>query len=243
MSGSLPALRPARLHPFGLVAKWLTGRDILETLGWRRAVLEAGPWLLDRRYTFFRYDLRKVPAIRPAAIPIELERAGAGNLSDFLALRPGYYTRRLLEKRLDRGHVGYLIRSGGRPVLSRWIFLQRVYLPYFRRTLVLGERDAYTDETFTARPFRRMGIFSASLSLTQAAVREMGLEWNFAAVASWNATPLKDVPRAGGIAFGGCRIIRRRGRRSVIWTGGVDDRGDGTIAFLEPDDQPGFSTT
>lgn len=237
------ALVPEDLHPHGLRSKWITGRDILETLGWRKTLGEAAPWLLARRYVFYWYDLRNIPASRPAAVPIRLERAGGENISDFMALRPGYYTRGLLEKRLARGHIGFLVRSGGRPVFSRWVFLGSVYLPYLDRTLILRDGDTYTDETFTARPFRRLGILSASGASIRTELRDIGLIRAFSAIASWNAAPLKDASTAGGHPFGECRIVRRAGGKSISWTGEVRDRGDGTISFLDRTDQPGFSTT
>ena len=234
---------PERLHPRGFKPKWLTAQDVLDSLGWRKAIVEAAPWLLERRYLFYWYDLRHIAAARPAAVPLSLERAGESNLSDFMALRPGYYTRELLEKRLARGHAGFLGRSRGRPVFSRWVFLDRVYLPYLGRTLVLPEGDSYTDETYVAPPFRGLRIFSGSVFSTQTALRELGLVRAFSAIASWNAAPLKDAPRAGGIPFGACRIIRRVRRRVVSWKGEIRAAGDGTISFLEPHDQSGFSTT
>lgn len=234
---------PERLHPRGFRPKWLTARDILASLGWRKAIVEAAPWLLKRRYVFLWYDLRNAAAVRPAAVPIRIERAGGENLSDFMALRPGYYTRELLEKRLTRGHLGFLVRSGGRPVLSRWIFLGSVFLPYLGLTLVLSDGDAYIDDTFAAPPFRRLGIFSASGASIRTELRDMGLIRAFSAIASWNAAPLKDAPTAGGHPFGECRIARRAGAKSISWTGEVRDRGDGTISFLDRTDQPGFSTT
>jgi len=237
------ALVPEDLHPHGLRSKWITGRDILETLGWRKTLGEAAPWFLARRYVFYWYDLGNPVPGPPAAVPFQIERASAENLRDFLALRPGYYTRGLLEKRLARGHVGILVRSGGRPVLMRWVFLGRVFLPYFDRTLVLQEGDAYTDETFTARAFRRRGLFSASGHPIRLALRDMGLARVFSSIASWNAAPLKDAPRSGGMLFGECRIARRAGSRSASWIGEIRDRGDGTIAFLGRPDQPGFTAT
>jgi GNAT superfamily N-acetyltransferase len=235
--------RPENLHPRGYASKRFAAADLIEMLGWRKAVREVAPWLLERKYLFFWYDLRHIAAARPAGAPISLERAGESNLSDIMALRPGYYTRELLEKRLARGHAGFLGRSRGRPVFSRWVFLDRVYLPYLGRTLSLPQGDCFTDETYVAPPFRGQGIFSGSVFSFQTALREMGMVRTFSAVASWNEAPLKDAPRAGGILFGACRIIRRFGGRAVSWKGEIRDAGDGTISFLAPPDQPGFSTT
>lgn len=243
MSETRRPLRPENLHPRGFASKRLVAADILEMLGGRKAIAVAAPWLLERRYQFFWYDLRHIAVARPAAAPFSLERAGESNLSDFMALRPGYYTRELLEKRLDRGHTAFLGRSRGRPVFARWVFLDRVYLPYLRRTLVLPEGDSFTDETYVAPPFRGLGIFSGSVFSFQTALREMGLVRTFSVIASWNEAPLKDAPRAGGIPFGACRIIRRFRGRVVSWKGEIRDAGDGTISFLGPSDQSGFSTT
>ena len=220
------------LHPRGFKPKWRNGRDILDMFGWRKAFGEVAPWYFKRRYIFYLHDLRAPQAVPPAAVTIRLERASGENLSDFLVLRPGYLTRGLLEKRLARGHLGFLVRSGDRPVLMRWVFLNRVFLPYLDRTLILSAGQAYTDDTYAAPEFRRLKIYSASGYSIRLALRDRGLTRAFSAIASWNTPPLKDAVRSGATRVGEGGYIHRFGSRSYSWTGALNDHGDGTISFL-----------
>jgi hypothetical protein len=146
-------------------------------------------------------------------------------------LRPGYYTRTLLEKRFEAGHMALIGFIGTMPVYCHWALAGTIEVPYLHGHLVLGPGEAITDEIFVHPHFRRSGIYEYGSSLIRTALREKGFRTMYSAVASWNDAPRKIMIRSGMKEIARARCLNIPGFTRVRWSGRVEVLEDGSFAF------------
>ncbi len=233
MGGMIVAWRPRRegIYPAGLRSRLRSAGDIARQIGVQEFACRVLPWSFRRDYSLFSQDLDRIVPFPLPDVPYQVRPAGKGDIPVLMALRKGYYSRVLLEKRLGEGHMVFLGRSGDKPVYSHWMFVGSFDIPYLRGRLVLGPDEAYSDEAFLRPEYRRSGIYAYSTFLARTAVRAKGFRTLYAAVASWNEVPRKSMIRSGMAEIARFRCRNVPGFEKVRWSGRVDVHNDGSFAF------------
>ena len=208
--------------------------DVVRFVGLPAFALRVFPWSFRREYAIFGQDLGRIVSFPPPAIPYRLAEGGHEDIPDIMALRPGFYAREGLERRLADGHMVFVGRSEAKTVYCHWVLVGAANIPYAHGRLVLPPEAAYADEAFVEPASRRSGIYAHSGALIREALRSKGFRTLYAAVASWNEVPRRFMVRSGmsEVARLWCRNVP--GFTRVRWSGGVDVREDGSFAFHAP---------
>lgn len=215
----------------GLRSRLSSAGEVIGFVGLPEFTGRVLPWSLRRKYAFFAQDLGRIVAFPPPAIPYELGQGGPDDLPDLLALRPGYYSRVRLERRLAEGHRLFIGRSGGKAVFGHWVFVGATHIPYAHGRLILEPGAGYSDESFVRPDARRTGVYSHSGTLIREAMRAGGFRTLYAAVASWNEVPRRYMVRSGMTEVARLRCRNIPGFTRVRWSGRVEVHDDGSFAF------------
>ncbi len=233
MGGLIEDRRPVRggIYPAGLRSRLCSAADVARQVGVREFGVRVLPWSVRREYSLFSQDLDRIVPFPPPDVPYRLRQAEKEDIPALMALRTGYYSRALLEKRLGGGHMVFLGRCGDRLVYSHWIFVGSFDIPYLHGRLVLGPDEVYADEAFLHPEYRRSGVYAYSTFLVRTAVRAKGFRTLYAAVASWNEAPKKNIIRSGMAEIARFRCRNVPGLVKVRWSGRVDVHDDGSFAF------------
>jgi hypothetical protein len=218
-------------YPTGLRSRLRSAADAARLTGAWRFASRVLPWSLARDYSIFSQDLNAIVPFSAPRIPCGIRPAAKEDIPAIMGLRPGYYSRAVLERRFEAGHLALVGRVGARSAYCHWALIGTIEVPYLRGRLVLGPGEALTDEIFVHPDFRRSGIYEYGSGLIRKALRERGFRTIFSAVASWN-----DVPRRVMIKSGMMEIARARSRNipgfaRVRWSGRVEVLEDGSFAF------------
>lgn len=221
-------------YPRGLRTKASSAGAIIGQTGAGSFLFRVLPWTLRRNYFIFYQDLDRIVPFPPPDFPYSL-RAGSGNdIPAILTLRKGYYSREILERRLDHGQMAFTGWSGGILIYLHWMFSGSFEIPYLGGRLDLGPEEVYADEVYTRPDFREAGIYAHSSYLVRTVVRAKGFRRLFSAVASWNDGPRKSMLKSGMTEIAGVRrksILKAGGRR---WSGNVEVHDDGSFRFKAP---------
>jgi len=220
-----------KLYGGGFKVKFGTAADLAHEYGTAYFLNKIMPWHLHRTYEVYSQSLDKVSPDAPApySLPFRIAPAAENEFEFLMRLRPGYYKRELFEKRLALGHFCYLGWNGDQPIHIRWVFTKSVFVPYFKRRLVLAPGEVYVDEAFTAPSFRGNGIFFQAGKLLRQELKKMGFRRYICAYASWNSIPIglaekSGLARAGEIQYWNFPWVRR-----VNLSDSVRDMGKGEI--------------
>lgn len=220
------------LYPSRFRSKFLTAYDLAQRFGWQRFLGSIVPWLFIRRYVFCSKSIYDLPPESPPAVPLRLELATEKDLPFLMALRPHYYELRILQKRLEEGHLCFIVWRGNRPVHVRWMFVKSLYLPYLHRTLLLSSGQVYFDEAYTIPEFRGRGIFHTARNGIRLRLGELGYQSEISVFASWQAYSQSIAVRIKREKVGEGKIVNWPGLRKFYWKGAVQDHGDGKISIL-----------
>lgn len=228
--------RPGRkgIYPGGLRSRLRSSGDVFRQVGVLEFAGRVLPWSVRRDYVLFSQDLDRIVPFPPPEVPYRMGPAGVEDIPVLLALRKGYYSRALLETRLREGHMAFLGRSGDRPVYSHWVFVGSFDIPYLRGRLILGPDETYSDEAFLLPEYRRSGVYAYSTFQAKTAVRAKGFRTLYAAVASWNEVPRRNMVRSGMAEIARFRYRNLPGFVKVLWSGRVEVHDDGSFAFHAP---------
>jgi hypothetical protein len=223
--------RKAGPYPAGIRYRLRSAAEVARLTGVWRFTSRVLPWSLARDYSIFSQDLESIVPPPPPLVPFRVQPAGKDDIPAILRLRPGYYSRTLLEKRLEAGHLGFIGRVEADPVYCHWALIGTIEVPYLHGRLVLGPGEALTDEIFVDPVVRRRGIYAYGSGEIRTTLRARGFRTIYSAVASWN-----DVPRRVMIMSGMTEIARLRCRNipgfmRVRWSGRVEVHEDGSFAF------------
>jgi hypothetical protein len=219
------------IYPHGFQAKFRTIRVVLRETGPVPFLTKVLPWSFCRSYVLYSEIIRVHDAYMPPYGPFRFRLAGKEDISSIMELRKGYYTRKLLEKRLDMGHQCYLGWNSEELVHSRWTFAGSFRVPYFHKQVVLMPNEVFGDESYTAPGYRRLGFSFQSGRFLRLTIQKMGFERLTVAIASWN-TPARRAALKSGMAetarFG---YWNGPGTRKFFWSGDIEVQDDGTIIF------------
>lgn len=223
--------RSYETYPGGLRNRLRSAAEVAGYLGaWKFATC-ALPWSFNRDYYVFFQDLERIAPVPAPSVACDIRPAESKDIPAIMALRKGYYSRALLEKRFADGHMAFLGRTGERPVYCHWALVGSFEVPYLHGRLVLGPGDAFTDEIFVHPRFRRAGIYSYGSGLIRTALRAKGFRRLYSAVASWNEVPKTIMLRSGMSEIAKLRCRNIPGFVKVRWSGQVDVHDDGSFAF------------
>jgi GNAT superfamily N-acetyltransferase len=198
-------------------------------LGVRGFLVEIPPWLLRRRYLFYGItpaDARPLPS---PPLPFRLDILLEQEIPDLVALRPDRYTPEGLLRRIHRGHLGLVGRSGTEIVHLRWVFVGAAWLPYLSRRLLLAPGEGLLDEVYTVPAWRRRGVETAAAQQTQRLLRARGFGRVLGVIASWNRAPLRLAERQGYQKLGEGGYWTLFGYRKFFWEGKVADGRGGLV--------------
>jgi GNAT superfamily N-acetyltransferase len=215
----------------GLRAKLRSASEVAGCLGAWKFATRALPWSFSRDYSVFFQDLAWIAPFHAPSIPCDIRQAGSEDIPAIMALRKGYYSRAVLEKRFEDGHLAFLGWAGERLAYCQWALVGSFEVPYFHGRLVLAPGDAYTDEIYVHPRFRGAGIFSYGSGLVRTALREKGVRKLYSAVASWNEVPRKFMLNSGMTEIARLRCRNVPGFLKVRWSGRVDVHDDGSFMF------------
>jgi RimJ/RimL family protein N-acetyltransferase len=148
-----------------------------------------------------------------------------------VALRPDRYTPEALARRIERGHLGLVGRSGAHIVHLRWVFVGDAPLPYLRRRLRLAPGQGFLDEVYTVPGWRRRGVETAAAEQTQRLLRALGFARVFCVIAPWNRAPRRLAERQGYQKLGEGGYWNLLGYRRFFWEGAVADDGRGGLVL------------
>jgi hypothetical protein len=219
-------------YPSGFRSKCHTAADVIHKMGPALFLFKVLPWSLCRNYVVYSQSLETFPADAPSPrAPFALRRMGKEDIPHLINLRKGYYSREILERRMEAGHLGFIGWSGSTPVHIRWAFTGSLDVPYFHRRLVQSPEDVFTDEAYTAPSFRKSGIYAASNIRLRRELREMGFRRINMAVADWNETPRRACLRSGMSEIAEFGYWNIAGIRKFFWSGAIEVHDDGTISF------------
>jgi hypothetical protein len=233
MGGLKGARRPRRerTYPAGLRIRLRSAEDVARHVGVRAFAGRVLPWSICRDYFLFSQDLDRIVPCPPPDVPYSMRPAGKGDIPALMALRKGYYSRPLLEKRFGDGHMAFLGWSGEEPVSCHWALVGSIEVPYLHGRLVLGPGEVYTDEIFVRPESRKSGIYAYGSFLIRTAIRAKGFRTMYCAVASWNEVPREIMIRSGMTEIARLRCRNVPGFVKVRWSGRVDVHEDGSFAF------------
>jgi hypothetical protein len=218
-------------YPRGLRTRLRSAAEVARCLGAWEFAIRVLPWSFGRDYSVFSQDLDRIVPFPEPLIPCLVRPAGLEDIPALLALRKGYYSRALLEKRLGEGHLAFLGRSGDKPVFSQWMLIGSLDVPYLHGRLVLGPDEVFSDEAFVHPEFRRSGVYAYGTFLAKTAVRAKGFRTVHAAVASWNEVPRRHMISAGMEEIAKLKYRNVPGFVRALWSGRVDVQDDGSFKF------------
>ena len=220
-----------RTYPGGLRHTLRSAAEVVRAEG---AVKFAGrilPWSPARKYSVYTQTLDRIVAYPPPPVPCLVRPAGKDDIRAIMDLRPGYYTRALLEKRFETGHMALIGFAGTEPIYCHWALVGSFEVPYLHGRLVLGPEEALTDEIFVRPRFRRSGIYTHGGGEIRKALRGRGFRRIYSVVASWNDVPRKLMIRSGMTEIARLRCLSLPGLARVRWSGGVEVHDDGSLRF------------
>ena len=223
--------REAGPYPTGLRHRLRSAADAARLTGAWRFASRVLPWSLARDYSIFTQDLDAIVPFSAPRVPCVIHPAGKEDIPAILGLRPGYYSRALLERRFEAGHLAFFGRVGARSVYCHWALIGTIEVPYLHGRLVLGPGEALTDEIFVHPDFRRSGIYEYGSGLIRTALRAKGFRTIFSAVASWNDVPRRVMIKSGMTEIGRARFRNIPGFTRARWSGRVEVLEDGSFAF------------
>lgn len=226
--------RPGRetgIYPGGLRNRLRSASDAARMIGAWRFAVRVLPWSLARDYAIFAQDLDAIVPFPPPSVSCSIRPAGKDDIPAILGLRPGFYSRGLLERRFEAGHLAFIGHVGADPVYCHWALVGTIEVPYLHGRLALGPGGAFTDEIYVRPDFRRFGIYEYGSGLIRAALREKGFRTLYAAVASWNAVPRRVMIKSGMTEIARARFRNIPGFTRARWSGRVAVHEDGSFAF------------
>jgi len=217
--------RPGR-HIFH---RFTTAFDLIKEIGWVDFCRKIMPWLLHRKYLFYSGPMEEKFQISQPEFPFRFGLASEDDLVHLVKLRPGFYKLYDLRRRIKSGHYCFLGWSGQKPIHIRWCFTESSYVPYLGRTLLLPSGTIYADEAYTARSFRRKGVYAYAGYLIRGILKDMGYENYVCAFTSWNATYLgKVIESLKMVPIGACDYWAFQPDK-ISWTGNFYECGEGCV--------------
>lgn len=207
--------------------------DILYDYGWRVFLFRAVPWLLRRRYFVYAGRIQRRADDRPADTMFRLEAVRKDDVGRVVRMRPDLYNPKSVSARLEQGHLCFLGWRGRMPVHVRWLFTKPIFLPYVGRTLVIKPGEAYSDESYTLRKFRRLGMTGEALGALGRFMDGMEFHRFIALVATWNTITIRLLEAHGLKRVGECGPGIRRASRTFFARGSVREGEGKTICVLE----------
>jgi hypothetical protein len=221
-------------YPRGFRTKLSSAGAIIGQAGTGSFLFRVLPWILRRNYSIFYQDLDRIVPFPPPVFPYTLRAASGDDIPAILTLRKGYYSKEILEKRLDDNQMAFAGWSGDMLIYLHWMFSGSFEIPYLGGRIELGPEEVYADEVYTRPGFREAGIYAHSSYLIRTVVRAKGFRRLFSAVASWNDGPRKNMHKAGMTEIAGVRrksILKAGGR---CWSGDIEVHDDGSFRFKAP---------
>jgi hypothetical protein len=215
----------------GLRSRLRSAVDVACYVGVWKFASRVLPWSFRRDYSIYSQDLDNIVPHIPPSIPFRVRPAGMEDVPALLDLRKGYYSRALLEKRLEEGQLALLGWSGDQLVYSHWALSGSIDVPYLHGRLILDPGEVFTDEIFVHPGSRRFGIYGYGSYKIRTAAREKGFRTMYCAIASWNEVPKRIMVHSGMTEIARFRCRNVPGFAAARWSGSVEVKKDGSFSF------------
>lgn len=113
-----------------------------------------------------------LPVVEPK-IPLEFAELTPMDFDELIALQP-YLTEEVIRLRLETGHRCYITKSEGRITSTRWLAVNKVYIPYLGLPLPLAPDEFYGAEAYVVPEYRGNRIHQAFITFASKEMYEQG---------------------------------------------------------------------
>lgn len=148
-----------------------------------------------RRVWVLSKDLLRNEERAPDAVGLHACFLQPEMLDAYAAFRPGKLDEAV--QRMEKGNRSVIVYEGERIVGCVWTAVDRAYIPYLNRDIILGPREIYTFDAFTHPDARRRGIATFRNTFLTPEYRRMGYERAAGIVAFENHTGIRSAEAAG----------------------------------------------
>jgi ribosomal protein S18 acetylase RimI-like enzyme len=146
-----------------------------------------------------------IPYMHPR-LPVTIQRLTEKDLSAYSRFRPDQCMN-VIRARLTRGDQFFAAWNEGHIVHAVWVSIERVYVPYLRRDLILQPGDVYLYDSFTSPAYRGYDLAAARSVHMMHHYQQEGYRRMVCLIAVENESGLRAVQKLGYQSVGLCSCL------------------------------------